>query len=53
MAAERPAAIERDTLYALDEAIVMFPRERAATRSKAKYLGWQELTDVGMGDDRG
>lgn len=41
---------ERETLYGLDEAICMFPVERAATRAKARYLGWQELDAVGMVD---
>jgi hypothetical protein len=40
--------MSEETLYAMDDAVVMFPHERAATASKAKYLGWQELEAVGM-----
>lgn len=42
---------ERETLYGLDEAIVMFPVERVGNnRSKARYEGWRELHGMGIVD---
>lgn len=41
---------EPELLYALDEPIVMIPREWCESRSKAAYRGWQELNAVSMID---
>jgi hypothetical protein len=39
-----------EVLYAVDEAMVFFPREWCETASKARYRGWKEMHEVGMCD---
>lgn len=41
------ALIDDRVLFALDEPETMIPVERAETASKARYLGWRILMDVG------
>lgn len=42
--------VDEDVLFALDEPEVMFLADRASSASKARYLGWRILTNVGYVD---
>lgn len=42
--------IDEAVLFAMDDPEVMFPVDRAPNPSKARYLGWAILNDVGYID---